>query len=66
MKDVFILGAGFSKAINPKMPTMAEMSNEVIAEFNNSPIAYDARNGGTIYAAVNYMFWGAEIHISAI
>lgn len=63
MKDVFILGAGFSKAINPKMPTL---SNEVIAEFNNSPIAYDARNGGTIYAAVNYMFWGAEIHISAI
>ena len=24
----------------------------------------DARNGGTVYAAVNYMHWGAEIHIS--
>ena len=24
----------------------------------------DRRNGGSVYAAVNYMIWGAEIHIS--
>ena len=24
----------------------------------------DKRNGGSVYAAVNYMIWGAEIHIS--
>ncbi|MXY47477.1 MAG: glycosyl hydrolase, partial [Chloroflexi bacterium] len=24
----------------------------------------DRRNGGTVYAAVNYMVWGAEVHIS--
>ena len=24
----------------------------------------DTRNGGAVYAAVNYMIWGAEIHIS--
>ena len=24
----------------------------------------DARNGGAVYVAVNYMIWGAEIHIS--
>lgn len=28
-KDVFILGAGFSKAINPLMPTMADLTNAV-------------------------------------
>ena len=27
-------------------------------------IAYDGRNGGTVYSAVNYTIWGAEIHIS--
>ena len=27
-------------------------------------IAYDGRNGSTVYSAVNYMIWGAEIHIS--
>lgn len=36
MKDVFILGAGFSKAINPQMPTMAELSSEAIAELKKS------------------------------
>ena len=58
--------SGIFKSKHPKMPTRAELSNEVISEFDNSPIAYGARNVGTIYAAVNYMFWGAEIHISAI
>ena len=27
-------------------------------------IVYDGRNGGAVYSAVNYMIWGAEIHIS--
>ncbi len=31
MSDVFILGAGFSKAIHRKMPVMDELSTEVIA-----------------------------------
>ena len=31
MSDVFILGAGFSKAIYDGMPTMAELSNEVMS-----------------------------------
>ena len=30
MNDVFILGAGFSKAIYADMPTMAELSTEVM------------------------------------
>ena len=29
MKDVFILGAGFSKAIHPGMPTLADLTDEV-------------------------------------
>ena len=37
MKDVFILGAGFSKAINPRMPAMVELSREVIAGLKKSP-----------------------------
>ena len=36
-KDVFILGAGFSKAINGAMPTMDELSTEVIARLKKSP-----------------------------
>ena len=35
--DVFILGAGFSKAINSSMPTMDELSTEVISRIENSP-----------------------------
>ena len=35
--DVFILGAGFSKAINDAMPTMNELSEEVIAKLASSP-----------------------------
>ena len=30
MNDVFVLGAGFSKAIDPAMPTLPELSREVI------------------------------------
>ena len=30
MSDVFILGAGFSKAIHSRMPTMDELSTEVL------------------------------------
>ena len=37
MRDVFILGAGFSKAINSSMPTMEELSKKVIAKLNDSP-----------------------------
>ena len=37
MPDVFILGAGFSKAINQLMPTMEELSTEVIARLKDSP-----------------------------
>ena len=37
MRDVFILGAGFSKAINSSMPTMEELSRKVIAKLNDSP-----------------------------
>lgn len=37
MSDVFILGAGFSKAINDAMPTMKELSEEVIARLKPSP-----------------------------
>ena len=29
MNDVFILGAGFSKAIYPGMPTLADLTQEV-------------------------------------
>ena len=36
MGDVFILGAGFSKAINAAMPIMKELSNEVIARLEAS------------------------------
>ena len=37
MGDVFILGAGFSKAISDAMPTMQELSEEVIAKLESSP-----------------------------
>ena len=37
MGDVFILGAGFSKAINVAMPTMKELSEEVITKLESSP-----------------------------
>lgn len=30
MTDAFILGAGFSKAVSPEMPTMAELGDEVL------------------------------------
>ena len=36
MKDVFVLGAGFSKAINAAMPTMDELSHEVIARIEKT------------------------------
>lgn len=37
MQDVFILGAGFSREINRAMPTMKELSKEVIARLKKSP-----------------------------
>ena len=37
MVDVFILGAGFSKAISSAMPTMKELSREVIEKLKSSP-----------------------------
>ena len=37
MVDVFILGAGFSKAVSAAMPTMKELSREVIAKLESSP-----------------------------
>ena len=36
MRDVFILGAGFSKAINTAMPTMEELSSNVISKLKKS------------------------------
>ena len=36
MSDVFILGAGFSKAIHSGMPTLTELSSEVIARLRRS------------------------------
>ena len=36
MRDVFILGAGFSKAISSSMPTMEELSIEVIGRLRDS------------------------------
>ena len=35
-RDVFILGAGFSKAINPAMPTMENLTNAVRSKFETS------------------------------
>ena len=37
MVDVFILGAGFSKAVSAAMPSMKELSREVIAQLESSP-----------------------------
>ena len=34
MSDVFVLGAGFSKAIHHRMPTMDELSTEVMSRLN--------------------------------
>ncbi len=36
MADVFVLGAGFSKAIHNEMPTMAELAKEVRSRLNRS------------------------------
>lgn len=43
MSDVFILGAGFSKAINPLMPTMPELS--LIVRRQMERLAKDAGDG---------------------
>ena len=52
--DVFILGAGFSKAINDAMPTMKELSEEVIAKLKSSPFPIQ----DTLYAmGQNVEFW---------
>ena len=37
-KDVFILGAGFSKAINARMPTMQELTHAVSESIENSEL----------------------------
>ena len=35
MSDVFVLGAGFSKAVSGSMPTLEDLSEEVITELTN-------------------------------
>ena len=49
MSDVFILGAGFSKAINCAMPSMEELSEEVITRLEVSPFPIQ----DTLYAMGN-------------
>ena len=38
-RDVFILGAGFSKAISPRMPTMNELTDQVRRKIDNSELS---------------------------
>ena len=39
MADLFILGAGFSKAIHAHMPTLNELSGEVIGKLRNQSLS---------------------------
>ena len=38
-KDVFILGAGFSRAISPQMPIMNELTDQVRVRIDNSEVS---------------------------
>ena len=49
MPDAFILGAGFSKAINPLMPTLQELTDAVITKLEESPFPMQ----DTLYALGN-------------
>ena len=57
MPDVFILGAGFSKAIHDSMPTMAELSSAVLKnrEKVGLPVAELARLGNDIERWMTYL-----------
>ena len=57
MPDVFILGAGFSKAISDSMPTMAELSSAVLKnrEKVGLPVAELHRLGNNIERWMTYL-----------
>ena len=57
MPDLFILGAGFSKAIHDSMPTMAELSSAVLKnrEKVGLPVAALARLGDNIERWMTYL-----------
>ena len=57
MPDLFILGAGFSKAIHDSMPTMAELSSAVLKnrEKVGVPVAALARLGDNIERWMTYL-----------
>ena len=58
MVDVFILGAGFSKAVSAAMPTMKELSREVIAKLESSPFPIQ----DTLYAmGENVELWMTKV-----
>ena len=47
MNDVFILGAGFSKAIHSRMPTMDEISTEILKRLERAGLpTYDLNQLG--------------------
>ena len=55
MPDVFILGAGFSKAIDDSMPTMAELSSAVLEKVGKNQLAELARLGNNIELWMTYL-----------
>ena len=57
MPDVFILGAGFSKAIYSSMPTMAELSSAILEnrEKVDLPVAALLRLGNNIELWMTYL-----------
>ena len=55
MPDVFILGAGFSKAISDSMPTMAELSFAVREKVGKNQLAELARLGNDIERWMTYL-----------
>ena len=64
LSDVFVLGAGFSKAVNESMPTLENLSDEVITELTNiasfaeSPFVIQE----TLYALGNNIeLWMTEV-----
>ena len=71
-KDVFILGAGFSKAISPRMPTMNELTDEVRWRIENSELSLpvplmDSEDRGLdtftyfkLHGSVNWLYSGRE------
>ena len=55
MPDLFILGAGFSKAIDDSMPTMAELSSAVLEKVGKNQLAELARLGNNIELWMTYL-----------